>query len=239
MFCPHCGTKNDEKSRFCAGCTSPVIDDVTNNSGAYVSSYKKGVRPPNSNSPEYATKVLSTSGWLAMLILTFIPVINVVMMFVWAFGGVSNHNQRNFARAVLIFLSVTTLLSIGLLYYIFSYSAKTINSELSLEDSVTNIWSQNSTKEESTLVSPESTSIVDPNVTVTKAEFDQVQEGMSKEQVFAIVGGQGEVLAEVGAQGSEFYMIMFTYNGQGGFGSNANFSFQNDLLVSKAQIGLN
>ncbi|MEG0579510.1 MAG: DUF3862 domain-containing protein [Niameybacter sp.] len=77
---------------------------------------------------------------------------------------------------------------------------------------------------------------VDPNI--SKAEFDKIVNGMTYEEVVAIIGGNGEVMSEVGVKGDQFHTIMYTYEGEKGFGSNANFTFQAGKLQAKAQLGL-
>lgn len=77
---------------------------------------------------------------------------------------------------------------------------------------------------------------VDPNI--SKAEFDKLENGMTYEEVVAIIGGEGEVMSEVGVKGDQFYTVMYTYEGEKGFGSNANFTFQDGKLQAKAQLGL-
>lgn len=70
--------------------------------------------------------------------------------------------------------------------------------------------------------------------TVTKAEFDQVQTGMSYSQVQAIIGDPGEKLSETNMAG--FSTVMYMWKNP--TGSNMNAMFQNDKLISKAQISL-
>jgi uncharacterized protein DUF3862 len=69
---------------------------------------------------------------------------------------------------------------------------------------------------------------------VTKAEFDQVREGMSYEEVAQIIGASGEVLSSSDLGGTKTIM----YSWQNGNGSNMNAMFQGDRLVNKAQFGL-
>jgi len=75
-------------------------------------------------------------------------------------------------------------------------------------------------------------------VTISKAEFDQIKSGMSYEEVKAIIGGEGEVMSESGNPGDQFYTVAYMYKGKGDLGANANFMFQTDKLQNKAQFGL-
>ncbi|MFU0831949.1 MAG: DUF4190 domain-containing protein [Oscillospiraceae bacterium] len=51
------------------------------------------------------TSPLSVGNYLVMLLIGVIPIVNIVMLFVWGFGN-SNINKKNFARAQLIFLAI-------------------------------------------------------------------------------------------------------------------------------------
>jgi len=73
---------------------------------------------------------------------------------------------------------------------------------------------------------------------ISKEEFEAIENGMTYEEVVKIIGGEGEVLSEVGTKGEQFYTIMYMYNGEKGLGSNANFTFQDGELQAKAQFGL-
>lgn len=55
--------------------------------------------------------VISMKSWLVTLLLLCVPGLNIVLLFVWAFGK-GNENRRNYAKAGLI------LMGIGLVLYI-------------------------------------------------------------------------------------------------------------------------
>ena len=74
--------------------------------------------------------------------------------------------------------------------------------------------------------------------TISKAEFDQIQSGMTYEQVVQIIGGPGEVLSESGNKGDQFHTVIYSFKGEGDLGANANFTFQGEKLINKAQFGL-
>ena len=56
--------------------------------------------------------------WVIALLLLAIPVVNLVMMFVWAFGGGTNPSKANFAKASLIWMAIGIVLCI-IFYAIF------------------------------------------------------------------------------------------------------------------------
>lgn len=76
------------------------------------------------------------------------------------------------------------------------------------------------------------------DVTITKSEFDKIQNNMSYEEVSKIVGGEGEVSSESGEKGTSLHTIMISYTGEGDLGANASLMFQGDKLMNKTQIGL-
>ncbi|GAB6474914.1 MULTISPECIES: DUF3862 domain-containing protein [Bacillus] len=73
---------------------------------------------------------------------------------------------------------------------------------------------------------------------ISKEEFDSIQNGMSYEEVIGIIGGDGELLSETGTKGQQFHTLMYSWEGEKGFGSNANATFQDGKLINKAQFGL-
>lgn len=74
----------------------------------------------------------------------------------------------------------------------------------------------------------------DPGISM--AEFSRIQSGMSYEQATEIIGGPGEVISESDMAG--YRTVMFQYEGERGFGANANLMFQNGKMIQKAQFGL-
>ena len=74
--------------------------------------------------------------------------------------------------------------------------------------------------------------------TISKSEFDQIKSGMTQKEVTEIIGGPGETISESGNKGEPFHTVMIMYEGEGKTGANANFMFQDDKLINKAQFGL-
>lgn len=60
------------------------------------------------------TAPLSTKDWLITLIITYIPIIGFIMLFVWGFSGGTNINKANFAKAALLLIAI--LIGLGLLF---------------------------------------------------------------------------------------------------------------------------
>lgn len=57
------------------------------------------------------TAPLSIGSYLIMMIVAAIPIVGLVMLFVWGFGN-QNVNRKNYARAILILVAASVVLSI-------------------------------------------------------------------------------------------------------------------------------
>jgi hypothetical protein len=64
------------------------------------------------NQNQANTQPLSTKDWLITLIVTAIPVIGFIMLFVWGFSGGTNVNKANWAKAALLLMAILIGLSV-------------------------------------------------------------------------------------------------------------------------------
>lgn len=71
---------------------------------------------------------------------------------------------------------------------------------------------------------------------ISKAEFEQIQNGMTYDEVKGIIGSEGELQSESEVAG--YKTVMYMFKGEKGLGSNATMMFQNNELTSKSQFGL-
>lgn len=69
---------------------------------------------------------------------------------------------------------------------------------------------------------------------VTLAEYERIREGMSYDEVTAVIGASGTELSRSDLAG--YTTVMYSWSNPGG--SNMNAMFQNGRLVNKAQFGL-
>lgn len=74
------------------------------------------------------------------------------------------------------------------------------------------------------------------NPTMTLAEFNSLKTGMTYDEAVKIIGGGGTLSSESEVAGIK--TSMYTWDGEGDFGANANAMFQDGKLVQKAQFGL-
>ena len=86
---------------------------------------------------------------------------------------------------------------------------------------------------------PEEVKEIIKDTTITLDEFNKIESGMTYEQVVEIVGCEGTVMSEVDiGMGDAYKTTIYSWDGKGGFGANANVTIQGGKVVSKAQLGL-
>lgn len=81
---------------------------------------------------------------------------------------------------------------------------------------------------------PEEAPANDPGISA--AEFGALRTGMTQAEVTAVVGSGGEVISENEMAGIRTVMVQ--WDGESGFGANANAMFQDGKLIQKSQFGL-
>ncbi len=50
--------------------------------------------------------------WIITYLLMMIPIVNIVLIFIWAFGSGTKTSKANWAKATLIFMAVSVVLGI-------------------------------------------------------------------------------------------------------------------------------
>ena len=76
------------------------------------------------NMTTYEDKTLqpmTIQDWIITWIIMIIPVVNIVMIFVWAFGAGTNKSKKTYFQAYLILIAVATILGaiLGMLIVLF------------------------------------------------------------------------------------------------------------------------
>lgn len=136
-FCNQCGATLNDGARFCASCGADQNAQAAQqaaqpNSAQPQQNYTPPQQPtytqpqqPAYTQPGYGQQpyppqggeygpVMTTKQWLVMFLLLLIPIAQLVLPFVWAFGE-GNPNRRNYWRAALIF----ALIMFGLMILLF------------------------------------------------------------------------------------------------------------------------
>jgi hypothetical protein len=55
---------------------------------------------------------VSLGEWMVTILLSAIPFVNLIMLFVWAFGSNTNPSKANWAKATLIWIAIGIVLAI-------------------------------------------------------------------------------------------------------------------------------
>ncbi|HHV99811.1 MAG TPA: zinc ribbon domain-containing protein [Clostridiaceae bacterium] len=128
MFCANCGNKLPEGAKFCGGCgvkTEPVQPDYTVSEKSApmrpappppintplvqtASSHQQAYAPLQSTaySGQLGDEPLRVGQYIGMFLLMCVPILNIILLFVWGFGSSANLNKKNFARAALILCAI-------------------------------------------------------------------------------------------------------------------------------------
>jgi len=56
--------------------------------------------------------VVTTGNWIITYLIMCIPLINIIMLFVWAFGGGAQASKANWAKVSLIWIVISIILAI-------------------------------------------------------------------------------------------------------------------------------
>lgn len=73
--------------------------------------YGNDFNQQQSNNGPQLEPPMKMSDWLITLLITAIPCVNIVMLFVWAFGQGGSTSKKNYCRAVLIFMAIGGVIS--------------------------------------------------------------------------------------------------------------------------------
>lgn len=111
MICPNCGTNLQEGSAFCTNCGARF--EAQQAQQAYQQQpYPQQPYPQQQPAAADLNAPLTTGQFFLMDLICCIPLVGLIMYFVWAFGSNANANRRSWARAKLIWVLISTVLSI-------------------------------------------------------------------------------------------------------------------------------
>lgn len=65
---------------------------------------------------EYLKQPMTVGDWFIAILVTAIPLVGIIMLFVWAFGSNTNINKANWAKATLIWMAV----GIAIAFFVFA-----------------------------------------------------------------------------------------------------------------------
>ena len=85
----------------------------------------------------------------------------------------------------------------------------------------------------------ETLKVVPSDAAISLEEFNKIETGMTYEEVCEIIGGNGVLNSSVDLDmGDDYKTELYTWDGEGELGANANITFQGGKVIAKAQIGL-
>ena len=129
MFCKKCGNQLPEGAKFCAACgattemtqqTCSAAQDAPEQPAAAAARNTTQPQPVPPQPPAYTAAVqksdapLGVGQYIGMFLLMCVPILNIVLLFMWSFGKAVNINKRNFARASLVLAAIGLILWIVL-----------------------------------------------------------------------------------------------------------------------------
>ena len=136
MYCENCGKELPDDMLFCPSCgtrvqASPAPPPPAEDSAPPPQYGSTAYAPPAQSLPiqpppaqgygapppqrDYLSEPLRTGQYIGMFLLMAIPIANIVLLFVWAFGSDVNLNRRNYARAILLLMAI----SLGIMIVVF------------------------------------------------------------------------------------------------------------------------
>ena len=86
--------------------------------GNVVDSLEK-VQEQGYSTEEMTSKHMTVGDWLITMLILIIPIVNIVMLFIWGFG--SPDARRNYARASLIWMAIGIVLMLVFYGVVFAF----------------------------------------------------------------------------------------------------------------------
>jgi hypothetical protein len=115
MYCPKCGTNiGVGPARFCPECGAAIEEAPP--PPPSTPNYSQQQTPPPYSPPD-PNAAMTTKEWIVVLLLLAIPLVNIILLFIWAFdnGGGTKLSKKFFARAYLIWTAIVIGLEILLM----------------------------------------------------------------------------------------------------------------------------
>ncbi|MDD9266728.1 hypothetical protein ACFPES_06740 [Paenibacillus sp. GCM10023248] len=76
---------------------------------------------------EQQAPVLSVKDWMITILLLAIPIVNIVLLFVWAFSKSENPTKSNYAKASLIWAAIGLVIYLVFVVIIFGTMMSSMN----------------------------------------------------------------------------------------------------------------
>lgn len=115
-YCTKCGTQVADGVKFCTSCGNPMgagqpqPQPQQQAQQAYAQQPYTQPQPQYAPAPVYTEEPISTGGYIGIFFLLMLPVINLILLIVWACGGCNKKNKTNLARAMLVWMLIGALI---------------------------------------------------------------------------------------------------------------------------------
>ena len=103
-YCAKCNsllTKSDFAKNICGKCGKSIVVK-------YTASIKDISQP------------MSVSDWIITFLIMIVPIVNIVMLFIWGFGSNTNLSKASWAKATLLWFCIITVIYVLFLIIVFS-----------------------------------------------------------------------------------------------------------------------
>lgn len=99
------GNQNGEQGQYQQ---QPYQQPYQNYQQPYQQPYQQAYQPDNSDLEE----PVSFADWMISTLIMCIPCVNIIMMFVWAFGSNTKKSKSNYFKAMLVWMLISIVLVI-------------------------------------------------------------------------------------------------------------------------------
>ncbi len=121
-ICTACNAELESEAKFCPDCGSPIpAAAAPQPQPSYQPPPQAAAPPPTLAKTAENNAQLGVFGYVLTMLALSIPIIGVILTFVWAFGAKTNRARKNYCRAVLIVGGLFLLLAI--VGFVVNYSA--------------------------------------------------------------------------------------------------------------------
>jgi hypothetical protein len=107
ISCPNCGNSISSEAINCIHCNKPITKKQDAASiNQYTTSYNY---PPDVNG---GVEIPSVGDWMINFLILSIPLVNFIVLLVWAFSSDTNPIKANFSKAALIWMVIILVIYI-------------------------------------------------------------------------------------------------------------------------------
>lgn len=116
-FCVKCGQQLSTQDATCPRCNAlrQVNAAATNNyAPPPAPQYSSATSSPNYNMNQWQQPepIVTVGEWMLVMLVMMIPLVNIIMMFVWAFGNDGSKTKANYFKAALIWGAIILVIYI-------------------------------------------------------------------------------------------------------------------------------